>query len=120
GVRVKVPPLAANVAARMGHPALGVRIKIPTLSQSTRQGWGTRFFDPAFLSSNKLYDEQNGCRQPGAPADAVVHRGERDCARSHHDSAGGGAVLWIAERIEGEPVRHRGRLDGDASGGLGA
>jgi hypothetical protein len=44
----KVPILAAQNAARMGHPReVGHRradeeVKVPTLSQRARQGWGTR------------------------------------------------------------------------------
>ncbi len=66
------------------------------------------------------YDEQDGCCQSGAPADAVVYRDERDCAGSHHDSAGGGAVLRIVERIEGEPAGGGSGPDGHAAGGVGA
>jgi len=62
------------------------------------------------------YDEQDGGCQSGAPADAVVYRGECDRAGSDDDSDGGCAVLWITERIEGEPGRRRSGSDGDAAG----
>ena len=29
----------------MGHPDLFLKIKIPALSQSAREGWGTRIFN---------------------------------------------------------------------------
>src|SRR5258708_17226846 len=91
---IKIPTLAAKCAARIdGHP---LRAESRLLS----------------------YDEQNGCRQPGAPADAVVDCDERDCARSRHDSDGGGALLRIAEWIEGEPDGRGSRPDGHAARGV--
>src|SRR6202034_718596 len=71
---------------------------------------------PADRSVPISYDEQNGGGQPGASAHAVVHRDQCDCARSGHDSDGGGAVLRIAEWIQREPAWRGCGFDGDASG----